>query len=73
MTLLSTAGSLVKKRKKNVTLGMNMQKRVVLADARAAALLALASAAVVLADARAAALLARASNVVVLADARAAA
>jgi len=44
----------------------------VLADARPAVLLALASSAVVLADARAAALLAPASYVVVLADTRAA-
>ncbi len=44
-----------------------------LADARAAALLASASSAAVLADARAAALLASASSAAVLADARAAA
>ncbi len=44
---------------------------VVLAEARATALLATASCAVVLADARAAALLASASLAVVLADARA--
>ena len=46
---------------------------VVLADARPAALLALASSAVVLADARPSALLALALSAVVLADARPAA